>query len=65
MKAVKAIGMLACGLIIAATLQVCGETNGHISAAITRTFINEVNGQKPKPMYTATGGREYHGQRID
>jgi hypothetical protein len=37
----------------------------HTTAAIAWTFISEVNGQKPKPMYTATGGREYHGQRID
>jgi hypothetical protein len=37
----------------------------HTTAAIAWTFISEVNGQKPKPMYTNTGGREYHGQRID
>ena len=37
----------------------------HTTAAIARSFTSEVNGQKPKPMYTATGGREYHGQRID
>ena len=37
----------------------------HTTAAISWTFISEVNGRKPKPMYTATGGREYHGQRID
>ena len=37
----------------------------HTTAAIAWTFIGEVNGQKPKPMYTNTGGREYHGQRID
>ena len=37
----------------------------HTTAATAWTFISEVNGQKPKPMYTATGGREYHGQRID
>jgi hypothetical protein len=37
----------------------------HTTAAIAWTFISEVNGQKPSPMYTATGGREYHGQRID
>ncbi len=37
----------------------------HTTEAIARTFISEVNGRKPKPMYSATGGREYHGQRID
>lgn len=37
----------------------------HTTAAIAWNFIGEVNGQKPKPMHTATGGREYHGQRID
>jgi phosphopantetheine adenylyltransferase len=37
----------------------------HATAAIAWTFISEVNGQKPTSMYTATGGREYHGQRID
>ena len=37
----------------------------HTTAAIAWTFISEVSGRKPKPMYTNTGGREYHGQRID
>ncbi len=37
----------------------------HTTAAIAGNFISEVNGQEPKPMYTNTGSREYHGQRID
>lgn len=41
------------------------EFSWHTTKAIARTFITEVNNQEPKPMYTATGGREYHGQRID
>jgi hypothetical protein len=37
----------------------------HTTKAIAWTFITEVNSQEPKPMYTNTGGREYHEQRID
>ena len=37
----------------------------HTTAAIAWNFISEVNGKEPKPMYTNTGGREYHEQRID
>ncbi|RKZ58142.1 MAG: hypothetical protein DRQ44_15015 [Gammaproteobacteria bacterium] len=37
----------------------------HTTAAIAQTFISEVNGQEPKPVYTTDDGREYHGQRID
>jgi hypothetical protein len=41
------------------------ELAWHTTAAIARTFTTEVNGQKPKSIYTNTGSKEYHGQRID
>jgi len=37
----------------------------HTTAAIVRTFIAEVNGQKPAPIYTVTEDRQRHGQRVD
>ena len=37
----------------------------HNTAAIVKTFIAEVNGQKPAPFYTNLESRRRHGQRVD
>ena len=41
MKAVKAIGMLACGLILAATPHACGEPHPPVSAAQLDAFMTK------------------------
>ena len=37
----------------------------HTTAAIVRSFMTDVNGQKTAPIYTVTEDRQFHGQRTD
>jgi len=37
----------------------------HNTAAIVRTFIAEINNQKPAPFYTNSQERQRYGQRVD
>ncbi len=37
----------------------------HTTAAIVRSFMADVNGQKSAPIYTVTEDRQFHGQRTD
>jgi hypothetical protein len=48
-----------------ATPDIRKEFAWNTTAAIVRAFIEEVNGQKPEPIYTVTESRERHGQRVD